>query len=66
LQNFSGSKATMEIYDALGKLAGNREVELGSNAEVRFESDFKLNKGIYWLRVVSTQDEAALISFVIQ
>lgn len=66
LQNFLGTKATMQIFDALGKQVGSKEVELGSQAEVRFESDFNLGKGIYWLRVVSTQDETALISFVIQ
>ena len=66
LQNFLGTKATMEIYDALGKQVGNKEVELGSDPEVRFESNFNLDKGIYWLRVVSTQGETALISFVIQ
>lgn len=67
LKNFTGTYANLQVYDAIGKCVRKQDMDLNQSNEYHLVlKDNNLRKGIYWLRVNTSQEESALVSFIIQ
>ena len=67
MKGFTGTNALVEIYNVLGERVHSQSLNLDANPDYLLPyRGNKLESGIYFLRIQTSQEESALVSFIIE